>query len=359
MLTKETILEIIEISKTEHIPEKDVAFRYTGKRMCINYYKRKYGIERWPVGKSPQSRMKRKTVLNDNYFGVLTDNTCYYGGFIAADGNVDKNMTRLTITLSNKDKKHIETFLKNLDSDARVFVYNTHKNYESAGIVLSSKKICEDLQHNFNITPQKSLTYQPPSFQKNELKDAFIIGMIDGDGTIGFSKGRNRTRLYISMVGTYETISFIKKRFEEILGHQTSNPHHKSLYCGNTYTIRISDKSARTIFEHFYKIEVPKLERKWKPEIHEYCLNFTRSLPTCRRKGVNIFNLNGVFVKHFDTLEEASAFTNVSVGRISVLCRENNNNHMSGGYMFSRDKTEMLPYVATNPFSRKKLSELL
>ena len=193
--------------------------------------------------------------------------------------------------------------------------------------------------------------------------DAFIVGLIDGDGTVSYTKkklkdGRHSNRFFISLIGTREIVTFVKLRFEEILGHKTSNPHKRKEHSGNTYTIRVSDKSARILFEHFYKINVPKLERKWKMEYHESCTNFKKKLPLCRQKGVNVFGLDGKFISHFKTLKETSEYTGVSIGRISKLCRENCNNHMSNGYMFSRDKTRMDAYVATNPFSRKKIAEM-
>lgn len=302
--------------------------------------------------------MRNKYTLNENYFDILTTENCYYAGFIAADGCVSKSGKVLGIGLSSKDKQQLVNFLDSISCDAKIYHYVKNNKYGCDSISITSKKLCDDLCKNFNILPKKSLTYIPPLFYDDSYKDAFIVGIIDGDGTISFTKSRNRTRLYISVVGTLDTIVFIKKRFEEILGHSTSNPNHRLGGNENTYTIRVSDKTARVLFEHFYKTEVPKLERKWKKEIHEYCENFTRSLPTSRRKGVNVFSLDGVLVKHFDTLQEASDFSKVSVGRISELCRENCNNHMSNGYMFSRNKTKMEPYVATNPFSRKRLKEL-
>lgn len=303
--------------------------------------------------------MRNKYTLNEDYFSFLTLENCYYAGFIAADGCISKNGNVLGIGLSSKDKQHLVNFLSYLECNAKIYHYRKNGLYDSDSVSITSKKLCDDLNKNFNITPKKSLTYIPPYFDNNDFKDAFITGIIDGDGTVSFTKGKNRTRLYISVMGTLETILFIKKRFEEILGHTTSNPNHNKEHSGNTYTIRVSDKSARILFEHFYGIKTPKLERKWKTSIHEYCITFTRSLPISRRKGVNIFNLNGELIKHFDTLQEASTFSNVGIGRISELCRESCNNHMSNGYMFSRDKTEMEPYVATNPFSRKMLKNLL
>ena len=362
-MTKETLLEILKLSEEKCIPEKDAAFEIVGKRMCLNHYKRKYGLKTYMPGESKHSHGQRKHKVNDDYFGTYTLENCYYAGFIAADGNINKKQNKLTIGLSIKDKDFLVKFLENIESDYKVHTGMTREVFGYASVVVLSPKMCEDLEQNFNITPHKSFSLLPPNITDKQMLDSFIIGLIDGDGTISYTKkklkdGRCSDRFYISLIGTEEIITIVKNRFEEILGHKTSNLHNKKEHTGNTYTIRVSDKSARTLFEHFYGFNVPKLDRKWKPEYHEYCLNFKKKLPLCRRKGVNVFGLDGKFISHFDTLNDAAEFTQASIGHISRLCKINNNEHMANGYMFSRTKTEMESYVVVNPFSKKRLKEL-
>lgn len=44
----------------------------------------------------------------------------------------------------------------------------------------------------------------------------------------------------------------------------------------NTFTYTVTNKIARTIFIHYFTINVPKLLRKWSLEKHEYCINFVK-----------------------------------------------------------------------------------
>ncbi len=357
-MTKELLLQILELSHAECIPEKDAALMIIGKRMCLNKYKHKFGIELWEQGKSPMSRAPRKTKVNDNYFQSLTLESYYYAGFIAADGNINQNKNRLTITLSEKDKYFLEKFKSSIESDAVIHDYMIKNKHKVSSIVINSKQICDDLSKRFNITPNKSLTYNPPVILNNDQKDAFIIGIIDGDGTIGFSKRNDKQNsFYISLIGTYETIAFVKKRFEEIIGHEITKPFFRNKNI-NTCTIRISDKAARTVFQHFYSFNVPKLNRKWTDTFIEYCKSFKKRLPLCKRKGVNVFDLNGNLIQHFETLKEASEFCNVSISAISKIIKEDNSCHMANGYMFSRTQEKIDPYIAINPFSAKRLKEL-
>lgn len=352
-MTKETLLKILDYSKEKDIPEKDAAYQLIGKRICLNAYKKKCGIERYKPGESKHSWGKRKKIINDDFFSKLTLENCYYAGFIAADGNIDKNKTKLTITLSGKDKSFLDDFNKRIKSNYKVTESITKGKFTCASLSVNSKKICDDLNKNFNITPQKSLTLVPPNINDKLLLDSFIIGVIDGDGTIGYAKSNNSKRFYISIIGTKEMILMIKCRFEEILEHKTSELHHRKEHSDNTFTLRVSDASARKLFLHFYNINVPKLERKWGIDKYEYCINFKKALPICRRKGVNVFNLKGELIKSFNTLKEASEFTNVTVGRISTLCKYDNNEHMAKGFMFSRTKNIMNAYCQNNPFVNK------
>ena len=204
-------------------------------------------------------------------------------------------------------------------------------------------EIAKDLKRHFNIVPAKSLILQSPNINFNDknLIDSYIIGLIDGDGTIGFRNLKNKQKaLYISLIGTSEILSFVKTRFEEILGKSTSNLQLK----GNSYTIYVSNKQARTLFLHFYSIPIYKLDRKWSKEKYEYCINYKKANPICKRKGVHVFDIDGNLIKTFDTLKEASEYTGVSIGRISSMCKFNDNTHIAHEYMFSRDNT-MKKYI--------------
>ena len=284
--------------------------------------------------------MNRKYTCNDSYFSILTKQNSYWGGFIAADGNIDRSNTRLTIGLASKDKIILERFLNNLNSNYKIYFPNHGGNT----ITISSKQIVKDLINHFNITSTKSYTLQPPNLTNSEFIDSYIIGLIDGDGSIGFQHVKNkRDRFYIHLVGTPEVLSFVKHRFEQILGHTTSNLHFDKKFKGNTCTFRISDKAARIIFLHYYNINIYKMERKWSKEKLNYCLNFKKELPICRRKGVNVFDIHGILIKSFNTLKEASDFTGVSVGRISSMCKLNDGKHIAHDFMFSRNNT-ITPY---------------
>lgn len=317
--------------------------------MKLSYYKNKFGIKVNDIGKAEYThRIEKRYRVNDNYFSKLTNENCYYAGFIAADGNIDKTKTKLTIGLSAKDKTFLEKFLQDLKAN-----YNIYKREKDGfinnSVIIISNKICYDLERNFNIVPNKSLIYSPPNL-KDSFLDCFIMGLIDGDGTIGFSKRKKGTQdsIYISIVGTYDTVNLVKNRFDEILENKTSKLYQRNKN-KNFYQYRISDKNARLIFTYFYTrySNISKLNRKWSNEIFKYCNNWKKKSIPSRQKGVNIFDLQGKLIKKCATLKEADELTHVTVGRISNLCNLDDSKHQSKGYIFSRDKEIMEYYQAS------------
>ena len=348
-MTEEQLLQILQLSREAQIPEKEACYKIMGKYMKLSYYKNKFGIKVNEIGKADYTyRTERTYEVEDNYFSELTNENCYYAGFIAADGNVDQTKTRLTIGLSTKDKTFLEKFLQDLKADYNI--YEGEKDgFVNNSITITSSNICYDLEYNFNIVPNKSLIYSPPNL-KDSFLDCFIMGLIDGDGTIGFSKRKEGTQdsLYISIVGTYNTVNLVKSRFDEILKKKTSKLYQRNKD-KNFYQYRISDKSARLIFTYFYTKypNISKLDRKWSKEIFEYCNNWKKGSAPSRQKGVNVFDLQGKLIKKCATLKEADGLTHVTIGRISNLCNLDDSKHQSKGYMFSRDKEIMEPYQAS------------
>jgi hypothetical protein len=126
----------------------------------------------------------------------------YWAGFIAADGGIDsrKGSYTLKIELSSKDRHHIEAFKKDVKSTAPIRDHIIRKNdvrylkkeYGVSLIRVGSKRLVTDLER-FNVFPRKTYTYSFPKFLiDDELVNSFILGLIDGDGWFGQSKGTLR-----------------------------------------------------------------------------------------------------------------------------------------------------------------------
>lgn len=139
----------------------------------------------------------KKYSCNEDFFANDNPASCFWAGFISADGNIckkkDSNSWALTIVLKYSDKHHLEKFLQDLNSNHKIYDYEVvserpsskGKIFKYSRLSICSNKLCIDLENRFNITPRKSLTYKFPQRLKNSsLISHFLRGQFDGDGSI-------------------------------------------------------------------------------------------------------------------------------------------------------------------------------
>lgn len=157
-----------------------------------------------------KSESVTKYSLNHDFFGNFSPESCYWAGFIAADGCVyerDYGSSQLLVALNSKDHEHLVKFTKLIGFTGPVYkYYNTEYegNWRSA-INITSKIIAKDLKKNFNIVPRKSIILNSPNICNEEFKIHFIRGYIDGDGSYDKKKPQ------ITIAGTDKMLKWIKE----------------------------------------------------------------------------------------------------------------------------------------------------
>lgn len=140
----------------------------------------------------PEWKLKKHIAINnwgkvlpiiefEDVFEQLDEYSCYWGGFLAADGNVDSRK-RIRLMLQYDDIGHLEK-LKELLGSTHTISYNTDQ-YNRCSFEFTHKKICEDLEHNFNIIPNKTDRLKFPKHLTVEQMRHYIRGYFDGDGSI-------------------------------------------------------------------------------------------------------------------------------------------------------------------------------
>lgn len=184
-----------------------------------------------------------------NFFAKPNLTNSYWAGFIAADGCVsDRSKTKiLQLRLNKIDINHLRCFKKYLKSDCHIGVYSDN----SCSLHISSDELTKDLLKNFNITPRKSLTLKFPQNLTEKQKLAFIVGYIDGDGSIY----KTRDQLSCKILGTKNVLTNIKKVLKI---------HNKVRKTGKIYTLTFyGNKNAKQILSSLKKLSLPRLDRKW------------------------------------------------------------------------------------------------
>lgn len=240
------------------------------------------GLVEYEMGKNPNSRKKKIYSCNHQSFRLLNEDVCYWVGFIAADGSIGKDLNTVSFCLASRDKDHLIAFNEFIESDKIILEGQAkykYKNIESfksyASLTILSPLIVDDLKNNFNIVNKKSLILEPPHLTDRAHIDAYIKGYIDGDGTVALKNSKNGKVLYITALGTKAVMSWIAKRFGEILDCGVEVYTKKNLS-----TILLSHRKARRLFLHFYKISNYGLDRKWSSENLNHCLDFRKKPKT-------------------------------------------------------------------------------
>jgi hypothetical protein len=198
--------------------------------------------------------------VNDEAFHRVTQFSCYWAGFIAADGNIHSRRPVLIVDLANKDFEHLEK-LKEFIKCTNPIKTTASKVRDSlfwhSRLYVTSDQIVKDLYKHFLITPRKSLTLQYPKFKSVNYEDCYIVGYIDGDGYIKMgSKSR------IEIIGTKSVLQGIRNRFSVLLSQKQSIKIIKINQRG-TFRLIIYGDNARILFNHYSKLALPKLDRKW------------------------------------------------------------------------------------------------
>lgn len=193
-----------------------------------------------------------KTV-DQTSFSIYTPESAYWAGFIAADGCITGGY--LKICLHYQDINHLEKFKKFVKSTHKISSNTEKYNRAEIGFKLS-QQMKDDLLLNYNIGPNKSLTYEMPILPSDCLWP-FIRGYFDGDGCIceSFSnKNSRKATLYTTIVGSKVLIP----ELYNIIGIKGSIQEKST-----TKTIKYCTNSSLEFLETLYDSESLYLDRKY------------------------------------------------------------------------------------------------
>lgn len=217
---------------------------------------------------------QRKYSFNEDFFSEITLASSYWAGFIAADGCISDrigNSKTLTITLSEKDKEHIEKLREIIGYTGPIskriakIKKPVLKEYGAYSMSIISNSICNALGRVFNIYPRKTYNLFPPDISDYGCKIEFARGLIDGDGNIS-----NKS---ISLCNTksicYWLLYLVKSHGIEtaVIPHKIKRT--KSAYVVVFYGNRLSKKVCDFIYSK--APESCRLERKYNKAMELIC----------------------------------------------------------------------------------------
>lgn len=204
---------------------------------------------------------KRPVIGNENAFDDYTEHSCYWAGFIAADGCVD-NKNRIRVMLKYDDINHLEK-LKTFLGSTHTISSNTDK-YNRCSFEITSAHICSVLDLNFNIIPNKTDKLKFPSHLPKKWLTHYIRGYFDGDGSICESFS-NKNSITASL---YATFASGCKNFSEILFKYLSTElslggHLQEFKDSVKWQLKYNTNDAITLLHYMYKDSNVYLDRKY------------------------------------------------------------------------------------------------
>ena len=223
----------------------------------------KYGIHRATVQRTILRNgieLRKSTPVhfyNINFFDEYTEESCYWAGFIAADGYVRSDRNCIAVHLSVKDREHLEKL-----AFVTGFIGNPRINNDACVLTFSGVWYVKALEKNFGIKPRKTFDISISDNIPKELQGHFIRGYFDGDGCITKSAGY----VHVGITsGSNEMLEQIKDFFYGngvILRTNTGKPNIQKA----SQAINYGCANAIKALDLLYKDSVPatRLDRKYQ-----------------------------------------------------------------------------------------------
>jgi len=184
-----------------------------------------------------QSYRKSRTLNHDFFEKIDNQMNAYWLGFLYADGNIsnkNRKQKSINLTLSRRDKKHVELFASIFGSNVRDYSrIKNEKECLSSVCSVTSEKLWNDLNSK-GLKPNKTYINEDHiiDYVPRNLINHFIRGFFDGDGGISINIKTGGSVFH--MVGLYNFLERLRVILQEncllsdgnIFSKQCSNDIH-------------------------------------------------------------------------------------------------------------------------------------
>lgn len=259
------------------IPRK---FSYASFRYRVN----RIGLKR----NVSEVKLPKTGTYNLDYWEIPNLKNCYFAGHIAADGCIMKSKTgicRMSLFAAIKDECVIDNYIRELNFKGKKIVEKNHgfssekKDLWCCKIVLSSfDKNAGHLKKHFNLEPRKTERLGPTNLDNIYLNMAYLVGLIDGDGSVSISSQRKdgHTTIQVSCGSCSKAViewmrDLLNDNFPNLTGRVPADlSFHK---INSLWSFGISGLRAAVIIDYLRQLPLQdlRLKRKWdNPEILSY-----------------------------------------------------------------------------------------
>lgn len=198
--------------------------------------------------------------IDETFFDTIdAEDKAYFLGYLYADGSIEKNTTKIRMSLNEKDKMILEKFAISLKTN-NPLKFRTSKGRNQYELKFNNKHLYNTL-FSHGCLPMKSLTLELPTkdYVKEQYFHHFIRGYFDGDGCIHIGKRNNGK---VSICASFQFSNGFIQIINPLLNcnfriyKQKDNKIHKICLGGN--------KQIRRFRDWLYKDATIFLDRKKK-----------------------------------------------------------------------------------------------
>jgi len=170
---------------------KEYKHGYGTKYLASHFHIHRTTIQR--ILKRRKVGLRKRSSLyhyDPTFFDEYNELSCYWAGFIWADGHIRKDRHILHIKLAEQDSEHLASFLKHIRSERLVHKYQ-HAHRDTFYVVVD---ICGDwflnsLSVKFGLSRDKKVRSHPLTLIPPQYHSHFLRGLFDGDGCVTTPKG--------------------------------------------------------------------------------------------------------------------------------------------------------------------------
>ena len=252
----------------------------------------------------------------------------YWIGFILADGHIEKDK-RIKITLSIKDKIHLEKFKKYVNAKKiNKLIVN---GYEQCSLSVQDSKYIPILCENLGIKNNK--TTNPPDIKKLKTLEfeklySLIIGYIDGDGNIKKQYKRKDFQLSVKCHKSWiDILSLFSKTIDETNKAKINSCGYAEFHVTKTSNLKKLKKFA-------IKNNLPILERKWNNVDVNYVSKYDLAIE--RKNKIKKLCDNGKTIKEISNelnLKYTTVYSIINKNNFNITKNERKSNKKKGGIL--------------------------
>jgi hypothetical protein len=202
--------------------------------------------------------MSTTKYLDHTIFDIYTKESCYWAGFLAADGCIDINGT-ISFELKEEDSNSITDF-KSFCKATHDITYNSKTR--ASRIRFVSRKIADDLKYNFSVGIDKTHNLEVPLLSELWQYAAYYRGFFDGDGCFSEFFNNRPTASYRVFL-TSGSLVFLEETLLLLRSYSVIRGGSIQKKAANCWHIQLAIKDSDTFLKWIYSIEGPYLVRKY------------------------------------------------------------------------------------------------